>query len=192
MYRFERSIVIRAPLEKVYDFHQYTPNARLIQPWGIQVLEVEQPEEVRPGVEFNLVVRAYGMTQRWRVRWAEVQPPRKLEGEAAADGLRQAHLTDESLRGPFAAFRHRHEFTETEPGVTRLRDAIEYLPPFGPLGRLLAPFFHFQLDGMFYTRQRMTKRILEASLAPTEAPLDLAQANAFFSVQAAADKSKGE
>jgi len=186
VFEYERSILINAPVEKVYGFHLFTPNARLIQPWGVTVLHVDQPEEVRPGVEFDLRVKAYGLPQHWRVRWAEVHPPAPADG----DGRCQAWLTDEALRGPFAAWRHRHEFTETEPGITRLRDAIEYQPPWGLLGRAVQPLLHFQLDAMFYTRQRMTKRILEASLAPTAAPLDLAQANAFFSVQVASEKQQ--
>lgn len=186
VYRFERRIVVNAPIEKLYDFHLYTPNARLIQPWGMEVLEVTQPGEVRVGAEISLRIRAYGLPQHWRVRWTEVQPPTSVE--AAASNLRQAHLTDEALQSPFRSFRHRHEFAEQADGGTLLRDAIEYEPPFGLLGRALQPLVHLQLESMFYTRQRMTKRILEASLTPTAAPLDLAQANAFFSVQTAAVK----
>lgn len=187
MYRFERSILVRAPLEKLYEFHLYTPNARLIQPWGMTVLDVTQPDEVKVGAEVRLKIRAYGLTQNWQVRWAEVQPPAPLVGETITVDLRHAYLTDEAIKSPFKSFRHRHEFTETEKG-TLLRDSIEYEPPFGFLGKAIQPLMHLQLEAMFYTRQRMTKRILEASLSNTAVPTDLAQANAYFAVQTAAEK----
>lgn len=185
MYHFERSILVRAPIEKLYDFHLYTPNAKLIQPWGMTVLDVTQPDEVKVGAEVRLKIRAYGMIQNWRVRWAEVQPPASIEG--STEGYRQAHLVDEAITGPFKSFRHRHEFTEEADGV-RLRDALEYEPPFGFIGTAIQPLMHLQLEAMFFTRQRMTKRILEASLSSVAVPTDHAQANAYFAVQTAAEK----
>jgi ligand-binding SRPBCC domain-containing protein len=45
-------------------------------------------------------------------------------------------FSDRQIRGPFAAFRHRHTFAPA-PGGTRMRDEIEFRSPFGPLGRLV-------------------------------------------------------
>jgi ligand-binding SRPBCC domain-containing protein len=45
-------------------------------------------------------------------------------------------FSDRQVRGPFAAFQHRHTFAPVPEG-TLLRDEIAFRSPFGPLGRLV-------------------------------------------------------
>jgi len=45
-------------------------------------------------------------------------------------------FSDRQLRGPFAAFRHRHTFAPVPEG-TLMRDEIDFRSPFGPVGRLV-------------------------------------------------------
>ncbi|WP_439902130.1 SRPBCC family protein [Microbacterium azadirachtae] len=45
-------------------------------------------------------------------------------------------FSDRQLRGPFAAFRHRHTFAPVPEG-TLMRDEIDFRSPLGPVGRLV-------------------------------------------------------
>ena len=66
--------------------------------------------------------RPIPFVQRWRVRIAEVDPPRAI--------------VDVALAGPFRAWRHEHLFTVAGDGRTLLTDRVTYTLPFGGLGRL--------------------------------------------------------
>jgi ligand-binding SRPBCC domain-containing protein len=48
---------------------------------------------------------------------------------------RPVTFTDEQVRGPFASYRHRHEFRPA-PGGTLMIDEIAFAAPLGPIGRL--------------------------------------------------------
>ncbi len=152
---FTRSILIRAPIEKLYAFHLDTNNARLIQPPGFTVVEVAMPPEPRVGGEIRLVIRVMGLLrQTWRVRWAELQPP-------SGDPPR-SKVVDMAMEAPFPFFRHEHLF-EREADATRLTDRITFEPPFGRPGYLLLPFIHLNFLAVFWWRQRVTRQLLEAA-----------------------------
>jgi ligand-binding SRPBCC domain-containing protein len=66
-------------------------------------------------------------------------------------------------RGPFAVWRHEHRFEPHARGC-RLVDAIEYEPPLGLLGRLVAPLAIVpRLRKMFEYRHRVTAEALQGS-----------------------------
>ena len=73
------------------------------------------------------------------------------------------HLfVDEQGKGPFAYWRHEHYFDPLPDGATRLRDVIEYQPPFGILGRLADHLFiRRQLVALFAYRHEVTRRLME-------------------------------
>jgi ligand-binding SRPBCC domain-containing protein len=65
--------------------------------------------------------RHLGVTRTLTSRMIELDPPRRF--------------ADEQVRGPFAWFRHVHEF-HAVPGGTLMTDAFTYEVPYGRLGRL--------------------------------------------------------
>jgi len=48
-------------------------------------------------------------------------------------------FVDEQRFGPYALWHHKHFFKEIEGGV-EMMDIVDYVPPFGVLGRLVNPF----------------------------------------------------
>ena len=122
---FTRSIVVPAPIEDVYAFHLDTRNAGLIAGGGVEVVEVRGRFPVRRGDEviLRLRPRPLPVAQTWRVRIAELEPPRLL--------------VDELVEGPFARFRHEHRFEDLGGARTRLTDRIDYALPGGAAGALL-------------------------------------------------------
>lgn len=64
----------------------------------------------------------FGVPLKMTSRITEMQPP--------------DYFVDEQVKGPFRRFRHIHEFSQDSTGTTMV-DRIEFVAPFGPLGRLV-------------------------------------------------------
>jgi hypothetical protein len=72
-------------------------------------------------------------------------------------------FADRQVEGPFTSWFHRHLCLDDRRGGTLLRDEVDYDPPFGVLGRLLAgPFIQPKLQKMFDYRHQVTQRIVES------------------------------
>jgi ligand-binding SRPBCC domain-containing protein len=84
-----------------------------------------------------------------------------------------SHFCDEQVRGPFAAFRHRHGIeAEVREGAngTLVSDEIDYALPFGILGRIAVPFVRGQLRQSFAYRQQRLLDLLELALRSAAQP----------------------
>ena len=149
----ERSIVIDAPIERVFAFHLDTRNAARIAPPGQRVLSVEGTFPLRLGSEVRLRVRQLPSpwAQTWLVRVVRLEEP--------------TLVVDELLRGPFPTWRHEHRFAELPGGRTRLTDHVEYRLPAGALGRVADALFAKRiLLRTFRSRQERTRALLEGEV----------------------------
>ena len=148
---------IAAPLSDVWAFHEDVLNAlpALSPPEaGVKIELIDLP----PRVGMTVVITAKGPVGRirWVARYVEHQPPRAVVfGE-------EARFVDEQQSGPFASWRHSHEFERLDETSTRLVDRVTYAVPYGPLGwladRLLV---RRELFKMFHHRHAATKKLLE-------------------------------
>lgn len=149
-YRYSRSVVINAPIDDVFHFHDNTDNLLKITPPSIKVA-IESRGTPGLGYEVRLRVRQFGvMTMNWHVRITEYVAPTRM--------------VDEQVRGPFTLWRQIRDL-RTVPGGTELCDTVEYSVPFGILGRLANRLvIHREITRMFAHRQQATKQLLEASV----------------------------
>ena len=149
MERIEQRIVIAAPIDRVFHFHDDTRNLLRITPTSIKVT-IETMGVPGLGYEVVLKVRQFGLfTMRWRVRITEYEPP--------------TLMSDEQVSGPFAYWKQTRRLREVEGG-TELTDIVEYRAPFGVLGRIAnALVIRRQVLDMFTYRQQTTKQILESA-----------------------------
>lgn len=149
MERIEQRVVIAAPIETVFHFHDDTRNLLRITPPSIKVA-IETMGEPGLGYEVGLKVRQFGIfTMRWKVRITEYVAP--------------TLMSDEQVSGPFAYWKQTRRLREVEGG-TELTDIVEYKPPFGILGSIAnALVIRNQVTQMFSYRQAATKRILESA-----------------------------
>jgi len=147
---FQTSSRIRASVEALFGFHQDPANLHRINPPGVRVSGLRLPPEWKAGACLGVSVSILGvLRQDWEVCLEEVSPP--------------VRLVDVALRGPYRSWRHVHELREIGPGVSLLTDRVEYVPPWGALGRWLdLCVFRPQLAVMFAWRHRQTRRILES------------------------------
>ena len=143
---FVKESVIEAPVEAVFAFHE-RPDAfeLLLPPW-------DKTEVLQPPTSL-----AVGTVVKVRAR---VGP---FAVHIVAEHVAYAHnvsFEDVMRRGPFRSWHHRHLFYD-DPGGCRLRDDIEYEPPFGWLGRLLDPIaVRARLTRLFDYRHDVTRRVV--------------------------------
>lgn len=149
MAQHRATVVIKAPIDRVFHFHDDTRNLLRITPPHIKV-HIETMGTPGLGYEVALTVRMFGIIpMRWVVRITEYMPP--------------VHMTDEQVSGPFTTWRQQR-LLRTVEGGTELTDVVDYVPPLGWLGRIAdALIIRRQISSMFAYRQQATKRILESA-----------------------------
>jgi len=141
---FERSVLLAAPPEEVYAFHEDPRNIVKISPPSLRVEKVECTVPARVGEEFRLRVSQFGLPLEWIGYWDEAVPCSRL-----VDGARKS---------PFRHWRHHHLFAKA-PGGTLMTDRVEYALPFSLLGRLLnATVMRLVFAAMFAARHRATRK----------------------------------
>lgn len=147
---FVKQSIIRAPVARIFAFHEL-PDAlsRLTPPWE-KVRVVEAAPNLRVGSTAIIETRLFGLVRlRWIAKHTVYDPPRMFE--------------DMQVNGPFKLWRHRHLVEPHEQGGV-LRDEIEYVPPFGVPGRLAAPVLIVpRLRRLFEYRHAVTRAWCEAT-----------------------------
>ena len=138
---------IRAPLEKVWEFHETIDALPILTPPYMKMTVEGVPEAPRKGARYPFRIRRNGLTMHWLAEYTRFDPPHGF--------------TDFQVKGPFAYWEHRHDFEATPEG-TRLTDSITYKPPFGIFGWLADRLvLRADIAKMFAYRHRVTKERLE-------------------------------
>lgn len=148
MLSFEYSTLIRAPLVKVWEFHERDDALNLLSPPGTEVLS--RKGKLETGARVEILVPLFGPV---KARWLALHVAHE----------RGKFFVDEQIRGPFRYWRHEHRFEE-EDGGTRLTDSIQFALPLAPMSHWIAGWaVKLQLKAMFATRHEVTRRHCEES-----------------------------
>ncbi|QDU64186.1 hypothetical protein Pan216_50750 [Planctomycetes bacterium Pan216] len=122
-YRLERTQRLPIPLDECWKFFSNPQNLPVITPpWlGFEVLDSE-PTAIHPGMILRYHVHPmFGRRVTWVTEITHVD-----EG---------TFFVDEQRFGPYHFWHHKHYFRPVGIG-TEVRDVVDYLLPYGPLGRL--------------------------------------------------------
>lgn len=148
MVTFVKESLIRAAPERVFAFHELPDAlARLTPPWEkVRVIQAAEISQV--GSQAIIETRILGLIPaRWVAEHTLYDPPRMFE--------------DIQVSGPFRQWRHRHIVLAQEEGAL-LRDEIEYEPPLGFIGRIVAPHLVVpRLRRLFDYRHQATRQWCE-------------------------------
>ena len=143
---FVKSVLIDAPVEKVFAFHEREDALALLTPPFPPMRVVSRTGGIRTGAR---VVLRIGF-----VKWVA------LHVAYEKDRL----FADEQVEGPFAQWVHRHEF-QAEGTKTRLTDRITYaLPGGGLVNGLFGWSVRPGLERMFAYRHQVTREQCERGL----------------------------
>ena len=154
MTTYHRSVVVDAPIERVWAFHSTIDGLRALTPGplGLQVLAIRGDERgtLVQGSEIDLQMRPLGVLPT--TGWTSIITDREVSAE-------RCRFTDVMRGGPFDHWRHEHTF-EMEDGRTHVHDRVS-LRLGGPLAGVISPFTVFGLSPMFWYRHRRTRAELE-------------------------------
>ena len=140
---FVRSVIIDAPIEAVFAFHQHPDALRLLSPPFPPVRIVK----TTGGIEAGARVEIRTLFLHWEA----------LHIAFEKDEL----FVDRQVQGPFEHWEHRHEF-EDLGDITRLTDRVTYTLPGGPAANFAFGWLvNFLLVLLFRYRHRVTRRLCE-------------------------------
>ena len=140
---FSKSVLIAAPLDDVFRFHEREDALSLLTPAFPAVRMIGRTGGIQTGARVELRVGFF--------RWVALHTAYE----------RNRLFVDEQIRGPFAKWVHQHEF-EADGAKTRLTDRITYELPGGSLiNRLFGWTVTLGLRKMFSHRHRVTKEVCE-------------------------------
>jgi ligand-binding SRPBCC domain-containing protein len=138
------------PLPQVFAFFSDASNLEALTPPFLHFrILTPLPIEMRAGARLNYQLSLFGVPIRWCTRITDWQPGRRF--------------VDEQETGPYALWRHTHEF-EARGASTLIRDVIDYSEPLGPLGTVAHVLFvRRTLDRIFDFRRDAIGRLLDPS-----------------------------
>jgi ligand-binding SRPBCC domain-containing protein len=128
------------PRGEVFAFFADAGNLERITPPDLQFRIVERPDAISKNCLVDYRLRLDGIPFRWRSRISLWTPDESF--------------IDEQLRGPYRQWIHRHDFESTPDGGTIIRDRVDVVLPFAPLGEIAWPYVKRKLRRIFEFRQR--------------------------------------
>jgi ligand-binding SRPBCC domain-containing protein len=140
-YVLEREQTVPRPRSEVFAFFSDARNLERLTPSTLRfAILTPQPIAMRAGAVIDYSLKLMGVPFRWRTVIELFEP--------------ESRFIDVQASGPYALWRHLHEFVDVPTG-TLIRDRVEYELPLGPLGALARRLFvRRQLDHIFDYRRR--------------------------------------
>jgi ligand-binding SRPBCC domain-containing protein len=140
---YTKSIVVEAPVESVFGFHEREDALRILSPAFPPVHVIRKTGGIEAGSRVDLNIGPF----RWTALHTAYEKNRLF--------------ADEQISGPFAKWIHHHEF-EAVGRATRLTDRIEYQLPGGVwMNRLFGWAVQLGLRQMFRHRHQAIKNYCE-------------------------------
>jgi ligand-binding SRPBCC domain-containing protein len=140
-------MIVPKPLAAVFDFFSTAENLETITPpWlGFRILTAP-PISMRAGTIIAYRLSVHGIPIQWLTEIEQWSPP--------------FEFVDVQSKGPYKLWRHTHRFSAVEGG-TRIVDLIDYLLPFGPVGRFVDWLqVRRDLEKIFDYRQERVRALL--------------------------------
>ena len=123
MARIELSTRIAAPRERCFDLARSVElHTRSTAATGERAIAGRTSGLLALGDEVTWRARHFGV---WRTLTSRITAYE-----------RPAYFRDAMVRGTFTRFEHDHYFVEGDPGVTIMRDIVDYVAPLGRIGQL--------------------------------------------------------
>lgn len=138
---FRHSSTVPHPVDQVFAWHE-RPGAleRLTPPWE-DVRVVRRSGGIREGATVELRMKKGPVDLTWEVEHTGFEAGRSF--------------VDVQRKGPFQSWVHTHRFSPTDDGGTLLEDIVEWEPPLGAAGEVLAgPILERDLTRGFGFRHR--------------------------------------
>lgn len=150
----ERSQRVEVPIEQAFGLYADARNLEPMTPPWLH-FQVTTPGEITmaAGTLLGYKLRLHGIPIRWQTLIESWEPPHGF--------------VDTQLEGPYALWRHTHEFEPDGDDATVIHDRVRYAIPFGPFGELADRLFvRRDLKRIFDYRAEAVERLVAADLHP--------------------------
>jgi len=151
LYHFERSQIIALPRPETFAFFSNPHHLEAITPSFVHFKFLrEPPPEFQGGSVLMYRIRILGVPFRWQSIIEAWEPPLRF--------------VDLQVKGPYAYWRHIHDFEEIGERRTRARDRIDFALPLGRLGIFAYRLFvNRMLSRIFDYREERLREMLGGS-----------------------------
>jgi ligand-binding SRPBCC domain-containing protein len=146
--KYRHTFQVKAPLADVVGFHTSATSLKAITPPLIPMQLHNAPERMGNGDEMDFTMWMGPLPVRWQARVENVT----LTG-----------FLDRQVRGPFAAWAHRHTFVQLAEGGTEVLDEVEARLKTHALWGLVGLAMWLGLPLLFAYRGWQTRRLLEGA-----------------------------
>jgi ligand-binding SRPBCC domain-containing protein len=148
IYKLERTQIIKASLDEAWTFFSSPVNL-------VEITPADMNFSITSPIDSNIYE---GQIIRYKVR---VLPGYTTEWVSKISGVNEPHaFVDEQVKGPYALWRHLHQFEKTLDG-TLVIDHVQYAVPFGVLGKLANQYLvQPKLNTIFNYRSEAIKKNL--------------------------------
>ncbi len=142
---FIKELIVHAPVERLFAFHERPDALELLSPAFPPLKVLRRTGGIQQGAEVDLRIGPV----TWHARHTAFEQNRLF--------------VDEQIQGPFRRWVHRHEFEAIDAGRSKLTDRVEFEVPGGAtINAIIAPFVRLGLGRMFAHRHEVTRRYCEA------------------------------
>ncbi len=150
--QLSRTQMVGSPMPEIFAFFADASNLEALTPPFLHFrILTPMPIELCAGAQLDYQLSLFGVPVRWRTRITDWKP--------------QERFVDEQESGPYALWRHTHEF-EARGTSTLMRDVVDYSEPLGPVGTVAHVLFvRRTLDRIFDFRRDAIGRLLDHSRA---------------------------
>jgi|ERR1700677_2420665 ligand-binding SRPBCC domain-containing protein len=145
-YRLTREQWIPKPLDEAFAFFARPENLEEITPPFLKFHIVQADRELHAGSLIHYRLRVHGLPMRWTSEITVWDPPQRF--------------VDVQVKGPYALWRHQHEFAADGDG-TRISDDVQYALPFGFVGQMAhAIMVRRDVEGIFEFRRKKLEELM--------------------------------
>lgn len=146
---FEVAELVSGSLPKVFALFSDVGNLEALSPPQLSLhILTPRPIEMQRGAVIEYDVKIKGFPIRWKTLITKWKPDEAFE--------------DIQLRGPYLAWRHRHEFASRGKEVS-VRDSVDYALGLAPLSNVALPMVRGDLKAIFEYRSKQLRRLLNES-----------------------------
>lgn len=143
---YQHHFQVKAPIERVAEFHRGTHALKQLTPPPL-IVQFKRVEPLAEGSQAEFTLWFGPIPIRWKAVHSEVDP---LNG-----------FTDTQVEGPFNTWVHRHGFRGVSPDSTLIVDAVQGQPSEHPFWGMVSRFMWLTLPILFSYRARQTRKAVE-------------------------------
>ena len=147
IYRLEKSQKIPVTINEGLAFFSKPENLKIITPdyMGFNIIDFEETNMYSGQIIKYNVTPIFNISMKWVTEISHVNENKQF--------------VDEQRFGPYKFWHHKHLFNEIDGGI-EIIDILDYMLPFGVLGRLFHPILvKPKLEEIFYYREQKLKEI---------------------------------